>query len=186
MNALPPQPYLRNQVSLIPTEIRQEPWSAERLPPGHTAGAGCVTFEPDRVPGYDNFALREPIRRTDISYFGPQPVSPAADEEVDEYDVVHSNSGSSMAHESPKSEGASWCIIDSSPQDSPSPYQAMGHSSVFSSRGRSPLSPKPPRGRQRALTTQQRSEALSVRKAKACWACHLSKIKVSVKETQDD
>jgi hypothetical protein len=30
-----------------------------------------------------------------------------------------------------------------------------------------------------ALTTQAKREALDVRKAKACWACHLSKIKVS-------
>jgi hypothetical protein len=37
---------------------------------------------------------------------------------------------------------------------------------------------KPPRGRQRALTSQEKQEAVVARKAMACWACHLSKIKV--------
>lgn len=34
------------------------------------------------------------------------------------------------------------------------------------------------RCRQRALTAEEKNHALNVRKAKACWACHLSKIKV--------
>lgn len=37
---------------------------------------------------------------------------------------------------------------------------------------------KYPRGRRRSLTAQEKGEALEIRKVKACWTCHLSKIKV--------
>jgi hypothetical protein len=165
----------------VKTELSHSPWSAERLPPNHRADAGCVTFEPPRGSPYETFKAREEYLdsgQTLPVMFGPEPVSPMIDE-GDDWEVVHSYAGSSTVHDSPRSEGISWCQIDSSPQNSPSPYQVAGHSNLFGTQVPESSSPRPPRGRQRALTTQEKREALDVRKAKACWACHLSKIKVS-------
>ena len=39
------------------------------------------------------------------------------------------------------------------------------------------------RGRQRGLTDEEKKEARWVREAKACWACHISRIKVSTRTT---
>ena len=54
---------------------------------------------------------------------------------------------------------------------------------------REPLSPilgkKIARGRQRGLTDEEKKEARAVRQAKACWACHISKIKVRTRRKVD-
>ena len=179
------QQLLGNGQPLIPTELTHSPWSVERLPANLRADAGCVAFEPARGAPYDTFRAREEYLHSRQEFpvvFGPEPVSPVVEEERDDWEVINSYAGSSTMHDSPKSDGVSWYQVDSSPQDSPSPYQVGGQSYVFSTRVSGSLSPKPPRGRQRALTTKEKREALVVRKAKACWACHLSKIKVSDNE----
>lgn len=164
----------------------QGPWSVEALPVNHSPNAGCVAFEPDRGMPYEAFRAGEEYLASGQHFpvmFGPEPVSPMVDEESDGWEVIRSYASSMTVHDSPKSEGFSWSQVDLSPQNSPSPCQVTGHSHIFSANMPEPPSPKAPRGRQRALTTQEKQEASDVRKAKACWACHLSKIKVSNEET---
>jgi hypothetical protein len=167
----------------MPTALSHSPWNVERIPGDHEAGAGCGAFEPARGTPYDIFRAREEFmnaRQALPAAFIPEPVSPILDES-DEWELIASCAGSSpTVHDSPLSDGASWCQIGPSPQSTPSPDQAVGHSHVFSAYSRGSSSSKLPRGRQRALTAQERRAALEVRKAKACWACHLSKIKVRI------
>lgn len=162
---------------LIPSELPLDPWTVEGLSRDHQPDAGCIAFAPDHGRPYKIFKVREEHLNTRMPpvVFGPEPPSPMIEEE--DWEMVHSNAGSVM-HGSPQSEGISWCQVDSSPQSSPSPRQVAGKSHMFSTQAHEPAVVKPPRGRQRALTTQEKKEAREVRKAKACWACHLSKIKV--------
>lgn len=63
-------------------------------------------------------------------------------------------------------------------QTSPSPRSGSDmHSHVFSAFP-SPQKRRPQRGRVRPLTNQEKRNAREVRLAGACWACHLSKIRV--------
>ena len=179
------QQLLENGQPPIATEQSHSPWSGERLPPTLRADAGCVAFEPARGAPYATFRAREEYLHSRQEFpvvFNPEPVSPMVDEESDDWEVVNSYVGSPTVHDSPKSDGVSWFQVDSSPQSSPSPCQVAGQSHMFSTRVSGSSSPRPPRGRQRALTTKEKREALDVRKAKACWACHLSKIKVGDNE----
>ncbi|RDW88502.1 hypothetical protein BP6252_00534 [Coleophoma cylindrospora] len=57
-------------------------------------------------------------------------------------------------------------------------HVAEHHSHIFSVKAGIEKS-KPQRGRMRPLTTKGKREALEVRNAGACWACHLSKVKCS-------
>ncbi|KAL3417738.1 hypothetical protein PVAG01_10748 [Phlyctema vagabunda] len=57
-------------------------------------------------------------------------------------------------------------------------HSAEHHSHIFSVRS-GIEKPKPTRGRMRPLTVKGKREALEVRNAGACWACHLSKVKCS-------
>ncbi|KAG9241486.1 hypothetical protein BJ878DRAFT_225437 [Calycina marina] len=82
------------------------------------------------------------------------------------------------SHGSPRSD-ASWQIIDTPPESFDSPQSQTDHIHIFHSTLPGLFSPKLPKGRQRQLSSQEKKEALEVRKAGACWACHLSKIKCS-------
>jgi hypothetical protein len=163
-----------------------QPWSVERLPANHSANPGCVAFEPDRGPSYVPFKAGEDYLVSGQHFpvmFGPEPVSPIVDDEGEDWEVICSYPNSIIVLDSPKSEELSWSQVDFSPQNTPSPCQVTGHSHMFSAIVPESPSSKP-RGRQRALTKQEKQEASDVRKAKACWACHLSKIKVSNNEAR--
>jgi hypothetical protein len=184
----PPHPQAMEDVqTVIPTTLSHSPWNVERLPPHHRADAGSGTFEPTRGAPYDTYIAREEYitaREQLAPVFGPEPVSPVVEEESDEWEYIPPYASSSTTvHGSPQSEILTWQQIASSPQSSPSPNQIGGYPLMFTARPRGSSSPKSTRGRQRALTPQEKQHALEVRKAKACWACHLSKIKVRVNET---
>ena len=177
-----------NMEPLIPTEMSQSPWSVARLPPNQRADPGCVTFEPPAGRPLEILRVREEVLESK-KVFGPEPsISPMMDD-IDGWEDVYPCTGSSYAssstvHDSPRSEGFSWHLIDSSPLNSPSPVQIAGPSHEFAATNiTGSVSPKSRGGRTRALTPQEKQETLDVRKAKACWACHLSKIKVRNNET---
>jgi len=167
----------------------RSPWnsqSAHNNGFGSSALAGGVAFEPARGSPYETYLLRQPIldpsNQIIPEIYVPE-ASPVLDSE-NEWQLVPSTvnsypSSSIRSHESPRSEGSPWTHVDSPPASSASPQsQPDQHFHILHAHpGLS--SPKLHRGRQRALTTQEKKEALDVRKAKACWACHLSKIKCS-------
>jgi hypothetical protein len=174
-----------NTEQSIPAELSQSPWSVVRLPPNQQVDAGVVTFAPQRGRPYEILRLREEILESRPALpvvFGPEPpVSPVIDDDMDGWEDLYgasSYAGSSTVHDSPRSEGLSWCQIDSSPLNSPSPGQVAGQSHMFKAVVPGSASPKSRGIRTRALTPQEKQETRDVRKAKACWACHLSKIKV--------
>jgi hypothetical protein len=166
----------------------QSPWNSQAAQVdgyGIDASAGCVTFEPDPGLPYDTFKLGEEFLQNDrpmLERFGPESaVSPVWDGESEGWHVVPSYPPSSVpSHDSPQSLDSSWSHVGSPLSTASSTVQhTENHSHVFSAYLSEPKS-APARGRQRALTSQEKQEALVVRKAKACWACHLSKIKVNV------
>ena len=168
----------------------QSPWNSQTARDhggGVEATTGSVTFEPDRGAPYETYRLGEDYLRIghQISEaYGIEPVSPLTDGEIDGWQVVSSYPPSSTySYDSPQSQGSPWSHIRSpSPSSSPPEQPAEPHSHVFSVfLGEPKLAST--RGRQRALTSQEKQEALVVRKAKACWACHLSKIKVFILQT---
>jgi hypothetical protein len=184
----PPHPQAMEDIqSAIPTTLSHSPWNVEGLPPHHRADAGSGTFEPTRGAPYETYIAREEYinaREQPAPVFGPEPVSPVVEEESDEWEFIPSSASSSTAvHGSPQSESLTWQQIGLSPQSSPSPNQIGGHPLMFTACPRGSSTAKSTRGRQRPLTVQEKQEALEVRKAKACWACHLSKIKVRVNKT---
>jgi hypothetical protein len=162
-----------------PTPARS-PWnsqSAQENGFGADAVSGCVAFEPPRGIPYDTFRMGEEYLQANPGV--PEVVSPAWDGESEGWHVISSYPPSTiLSHDSPLSLDSPWSHVGSPPQSSsPLPHQGDTHSHVFSAYpGESKSGPA--RGRQRALTSQEKQEALIVRKAKACWACHLSKIKV--------
>jgi len=144
---------------------------------------GRVAFESPPALSYKTVpvgaqCLRSDQRMTDA--FAAQPVSPTWDGENEEWYIVPSHPPSSIrSQESPRSQDSPWSHIGSPPPGvSSSQTQSDLHSHIFSAYLGEQKAP-PVRGRQRALTFQEKQEALVVRKAKACWACHLSKIKCS-------
>jgi hypothetical protein len=165
-----------------PTAITY-PWNLEPLESnGHVAEAVHIAFETIHDSQYDTLKVRKDSSDTDQPVgeaFDHEAVNPYLEGESEEWQLVPSYASSAFAsHDSPKSEGSSWSHISSSPQSlSSSGHQGEHPSHIYSTFKDLP-NPKLPRGRQRALTSQEKQEALDVRKAKACWACHLSKIKV--------
>jgi len=178
--------------------LNRSPWHSQYLQDdsfGAGPGAGCVAFEPNQGPTFDAYLMGEQFLENhhpdqlDSKAIDLEPLSPAGTEE---WQVVPSYPSSSIpSHESPHSEGSPWSRISTPPLNSASPpahsethadVQAEAHTEdhghIFSAYP-GIAGPKLPRGRQRALTSQEKREALDVRKAKACWACHLSKIKCS-------
>lgn len=98
------------------------------------------------------------------------PASPTGDGASDGWVVTSGPSSSyALSHHSPYSHG--------SPVSHSSPVRAEvhQHSHVFDADARV----SKPKGRQRSLTTKEKKDAREVRDAKACWACHISKTKVS-------
>jgi hypothetical protein len=93
---------------------------------------------------------------------------------------IPSQGSPKSAEGSQKSAGGSPFEIIDTPRQTPSPRpHHHDHQHIFTFYpGISKSEPKLPRGRQRRLTSKEKEEAREVRDAKACWACHLSKIKV--------
>lgn len=168
----------------------QSPWNSQGAQVdgyGLDATAGCVTFEPDRGLPYDTFRIGEDFLQNNqpvVDTFNTEAaLSPVWDGDSEAWHLVPSYPSSSIrSQDSPQSLDSSWSHVGSPPPTTTSPIlqHAECHSHVFDG---FPGVPKPPpaaRGRQRALTVQEKQEALVVRKQKACWACHLSKIKVNI------
>jgi len=161
------------------------PWhlpSVQNSTPDQKVDTGCVAFEPARGATYETHRLGEEYLRSDHQnndIYDTEPVSPTWDAESEPWQFVTSYPNSTArSHDSPQSEGSPWSQVSTPTTGaSPSQQQAETHTHVFSALP-GVSNPKLPRGRQRALTSQEKREALDVRKAKACWACHLSKIKV--------
>lgn len=187
-SSLTHQQLMGNMEPLIPTELSQSPWSVERMPPNQTADPACVTFEPPPGIPLKILKAREEVLESKKPFGPDPPVSPMDD---DGWEDIYMNMGSSYAgsstvHDSPRSEGQSWLQIDSSPFNSPSPVQIAGQHIFTATNITGSASPKSRGGRTRALTPQEKQETLDVRKAKACWACHLSKIKVSNNKAESE
>lgn len=148
---------------------------------GIDATTGCVTFEPDPGHPFETYKIGEQFLQNDqqgVEAFRTDAVSPLWDGESEGWHVVSSYAPSSaQSHDSPQSTDSSWSHVEASPPATASP-QNERHSHIFSAYPDEPRA-SPNRGRQRPLTSQEKQEALVVRKAKACWACHLSKIKVN-------
>lgn len=163
----------------------QSPWNSESAQDnvyGANATTGCVAFEPPPGAPFETFRIREEYLQNSLpipEVFGTEPISPSGDGESEGWDVVASYPASTIrSYDSPRSQDSPWSLVNSPPPSSSSPQQSNEtHSHVFSAYPGEPKTAAP-RGRQRALTVQEKQEALVVRKAKACWACHLSKIKV--------
>lgn len=120
----------------------------------------------------------------DSGSIGQAHVSPLWEESGDEgwqQVAIPSYANSTIpSHSSPCSEGSPFSLINSPPQtSSPPAHRAESHSHIFTIYP-GIEKPKPLRGRQRGLTAQEKKNAREVREAKACWACHLSKIKVGI------
>lgn len=164
----------------------QSPWNSQAAQEngfGADATAGCMAFEPARGVPYDTFRVGEEYLQTDHRNSEPysaEPRSPAWEGESDGWQMIPSYPPSTIhSYDSPQSQGSPWSHVGSpSPSSSPPKQHTEPHSHVFSAYPGEPQS-APARGRQRPLTSQEKQEALVVRKAKACWACHLSKIKCS-------
>jgi hypothetical protein len=167
-----------------PPTSSQIPWTHQVTSFDRNADTGCVAFEPSPGPGYDAYIIGQEFldpRQRDVT---PQaPVSPIGDDsDYEGWQKVNYPSypnSSVPSHDSPHSEGSPFSLIDT-PHQTPSPRAPPNdHQHVFTAYPGIRKTPqKLPRGRQRALTTKEKQEAREVREAKACWACHLSKIKV--------
>ena len=162
----------------------QLPWTHQVTSFDGNADTGCIAFEPPRGPGYDAYLIGQEFLDPHQRDVTPQvAVSPTADDsDYEGWQQVNYPSypnSSVPSHDSPHSEGSPFSLIDT-PHQTPSPRAHHNdHQHVFTAYpGITKTPQKLPRGRQRALTTKEKQEAREVREAKACWACHLSKIKV--------
>ena len=167
-----------------PSASSQIPWSHQDTSFDANASTGGVVFGPSPGPGFSAFLVGEEYLETNQREFTPQAsLSPVGDDS--EYDgwqnvLIPSYPNSSVpSHSSPHSESSPFSLIDT-PHQTPSPRPHNNdHQHIFTTYpGITKHSQKLPRGRQRSLTTKEKQEARQVREAKACWACHLSKIKV--------
>lgn len=153
------------------------PWNSQTAQASNVASyanSGVSAFEPPPAPPYYMHITRQELLDTGQSTsrtFGPEPVSPAGESESDGWVVPSYPSSYAASHGSPKSHNSPASHISSPPQHEPE------HQHIFTSHPDVPK-PRPLRGRQRGLTTQEKKQARDVREAKACWACHISKIKV--------
>ena len=141
------------------------------------ANPGCNTFEPERgSPYFINEARQEYLDAGQPQLIEPvgQSSTTVVSESEDESWAVPSYSSSyAPSQNSPQSQGSPL-------SHAASPLQIeMEHHHVFSSMPGIEKT-KATKGRQRNLTTEEKKHARDVRFAKACWACHLSKTKVSV------
>lgn len=175
----------------------QNPWNphdAHGSAFGETSNAGCVAYEPESSPLHSYKPDRSPLPydtsspvandrftvpgqgQSSKDVYGPEPPNTNWFDESDE-STSYSNTlytpshGSPVSHHSPQSRGS---------QPPPSPSDVGHHSHVFSAFPE-PQKNKVTRGRVRPLTDKEKREARDVRQAGACWACHLSKIKVRKK-----
>jgi len=142
---------------------------------------GCVAFAPPPGSPYDTYIARQEYLNTRQRATEDIALSvwdDSGDEGWKQVAVPSYANSSIQSHSSPHSERSPFSLIDSPPPtSSPPAHHAESHRHVFSAYGGITRS-KPLRGRQRPLTAQEKKEAREVREAKACWACHLSKIKV--------
>lgn len=185
----------------------QNPWNAHDAHGNvfnENPNTGCVTYEtePSPIHSYDPersplhpyepersplpYETSSPIENTGLSLPDQGPLSNdlygselPRHNWFDESDASTSYSntlytpshGSPASHHSPRPQGS---------LPPPSPNDAGNHSHVFSAYAE-PQKNKVTRGRVRPLTDKEKREARDVRQAGACWACHLSKIKVCIK-----
>ena len=131
---------------------------------------------PAYKPHEEPVQVATPIRQE----FGPPP-TPKKRERDTEWEEVrpstYATSYSSHSYSPPISRNTP-SQTSSPSQNSPSPRSGSDvHSHVFSAFP-SPQKRRPQRGRVRPLTNQEKRNAREVRLAGACWACHLSKIRV--------
>lgn len=155
------------------------PWNLER--------AHVSRFRNNATPGYCNSELDLlPPRSVDIHReekllnFGQSSILLVPDARSSSWGSdVASYSNSLCPSSSPQGSPQHTPISSDSPSPFPVPpldeTEARVH--VFSGLI-GPQKPKGPRGRSRPLTVEEKDAAQKVRKAGACWACHLSKVKV--------
>lgn len=202
-----PQQMQDYQFGQSPT-LSQIPWNPQVTAFNKYAHTGDIAFEPPPGPGYDAYLAGREVLETRQRDVTPTAVSPTGEEtrqgdvtptaasptgEDSDHDgwqnlTITSYTNSSIpsqgspksAEGSQKSAGGSPFEIIHTPRQTPSPRpQHNDHQHIFTFYpGISKSEPKLPRGRQRCLTSKEKEEAREVRDAKACWACHLSKIKV--------
>jgi hypothetical protein len=186
-------PDLESEGRYIRSQAR---WNSNGAPDntfGDGVAANPVAFDPESSPlgslHDDSFGLSNSSTN---NVYGPEPLQTNWFDESDS-STSYSNTlytpshGSPVSHHSPHSQTRSPHSHSRSPhshthsprsQASPaSSHDASHHSHVFSAYPE-PQKGKVTRGRVRPLTDKEKREARDVRQAGACWACHLSKIKV--------
>lgn len=192
--------YIRSQTPWNPHDANGNFFS-------ESSNSGCVTYEPEpstlqsfdpeRPPLHsyepdqsslpyetsspvDNDRLAVPGQgQSSNDIYGPElPRTNWFDES--DASTSYSNTLYTPSHGSPVSHHSPHPQHSPQPQGSQppsSPSETGHHSHVFSAFPE-PQKNKVTRGRVRALTDKEKREARDVRQAGACWACHLSKIKV--------
>lgn len=183
-NLLPRGRYIRSQNPWNPHDANGNVFN-------ENSNANCVGYEPEPAPlnSYEHersplpYETSSPVDNERLivaghgqqshDVYGPEAPRPNWFDESDT-STSYSNTlytpshGSPVSQHSPQSHGS---------QAPLSPDEANIHSHVFSAFPE-PQKNKVTRGRVRPLTEKEKREARDVRQAGACWACHLSKIKV--------
>jgi hypothetical protein len=134
----------------------QGPWNpCDSISESFAGGAGVGAFGPDPGPPFIIHNIRQSLLQQ--GSVADQPPSLLTN---DAYGLAFSTGASSSTED----------------EASPEPFQS--HSHVFSSVPGTGL-PAGHRDRPKKLSPEKRKQTLAVRKHGACWACHLSKIRVS-------
>lgn len=156
--------------------LQQESWSNAGTAPNSEPRSGSFAFQSSPEEGFEMYLSDQEPGDDLCTVHTPQTgISPKADEnELEGWQPVEVPSYPNSSIESP------FEVIES-PHQTPSPknQQPNEHQHILTFYpGVTKASNKALRGRQRRLTAKEKQEARQVREAKACWACHLSKIKV--------
>lgn len=168
------QPKQQSASPIASSVLSNMPWNPQQVQVSKfqaDANAGNGTFEPPRGTPYDTYKAREEYLETGPSSQGSicqEPPSPLGDSDTESWVITSTRSNYTPSHSSPGSLGSPQSHV-SSPRH---------HSHVFSAVS-GITKPKVPKGRQGGLTSIQKIRARQVREAKACWACHISKTRVS-------
>lgn len=170
-----------------PDTISPGPWNSERALNNQGMGFDYTALGPTGGISYN--ALGLPENNLDLGQevlgarvpgaFEPVPASQDTEGEDKDWQIVPSNASSPWASQNSSQSGSpAWCKIKPFPPSSSPKGSYDGTNSHASSVSTALSNPKRRGARNRTLTPQEKQEAMDVRKAKACWACHLSKIKV--------
>ena len=161
-------------LSMTLTLNMANPWTSQVNNSQFDATPGNVTFQLPPGSGYDTHVKRQELldtRQNTPKASGHDPLTPS-NQSDDSWALASYTPGSYAAsHGSPHSH-------ESPPSHPSSPQDEREHRHILNFEADSPKS-KLPRGRQRGLTDTEKKQAREVRDAKACWACHISKTKVS-------